>query len=139
MFSPDFIYLHKTNRKSLGPRCVEHSYPLVYRKKKKKKKNPYFSIKILGILLEIFRQIEWQNVIIHLVIISQFIKMGGVNQDRWFVFQCTDFLFKLSFITTRTLTTDKQMMCQFKWFCHIKLTFTLLVKMFCTNTDYIIQ
>ena len=40
MFSPDFIYLHKTNFKSLGPGCVEHSYPLV--KKKKKKKNTFF-------------------------------------------------------------------------------------------------
>ena len=65
MFSPDFIYLHKTNCKSLGPGCVEHSYPLVKKKKKKKKqktknkKTLFFSIKILGILLEILRQIEW--------------------------------------------------------------------------------
>ena len=35
MFSPDFIYLHKTNCKSLGLRCVEYSYPLV-------KKNFFF-------------------------------------------------------------------------------------------------
>ena len=41
-----------------------------------------------------------------------------------FVFQCMDFLFKLSFITTRTLATDKQMTCQFKRFCHIKLAFS---------------
>lgn len=42
-----------------------------------------------------------------------------------------DFLFfNLNFITTKTLTTDKQMACQPKWFWHIKPAFTLLVRCF---------